>query len=228
MDGIELLIGVEDAFGIEIPDRDAAKLISVGQLYDYVRSRVGREGICPSRHVFYRLRGALECGSGVARGALRPDTPLETVLPSVSRLHSWADLATRGELNLPRLRRPEWVFVAGITIFATGMVATLLCSVGAFQLVPSHWTFILLTGGALLLLWLITVPLAVSLPLHCQSLGDLTRIVSAMNSDELEVSLGWGDSEIWQTVRVLISQQMGIPVEQVTAEKQFIRDLGMG
>lgn len=44
LDIVELIVAIEDTFGIEIPDRDAENLATVGSLADYVyRALRGRE-----------------------------------------------------------------------------------------------------------------------------------------------------------------------------------------
>ena len=40
LDLVELVMEMERAFAIEIPDRDAERLRTVGEMYDYVRERV--------------------------------------------------------------------------------------------------------------------------------------------------------------------------------------------
>lgn len=40
LDAVELLMAVEDEFGLEIPDEEAEKLTTVQQTIDYVRGKV--------------------------------------------------------------------------------------------------------------------------------------------------------------------------------------------
>jgi len=44
LDTVELIIKVEKLFGIEIPDRDAARLVTVGDLHGYVVGELRRRG----------------------------------------------------------------------------------------------------------------------------------------------------------------------------------------
>jgi len=44
LDIVELIMGIEEEFDIEIPDEDAEKLTTVGEAMDYVRSKLGVEG----------------------------------------------------------------------------------------------------------------------------------------------------------------------------------------
>lgn len=40
LDTVELVMAFEEEFGIEIPDEDQEKLRTVGQAYDYLKSRM--------------------------------------------------------------------------------------------------------------------------------------------------------------------------------------------
>lgn len=44
LDIVELIMGIEEEFDIEIPDEDAEKLTTVGEAMDYVKSKLGVEG----------------------------------------------------------------------------------------------------------------------------------------------------------------------------------------
>jgi len=188
-------------------------------LYDYVRRRVAREGICVTRHVFYHLRTAL-------RVRCRPDESLASLVPRHTQCEEWRRLAATAALRLPALRRPVWAF-SGVAVFALGAAGALASVTRADHFHPEATVW--LAGAAVLIavLWLVTVPLAVHLPIHCRTIGDLTRTVAIANASALRVALGWGDAESWQTMRKIISDQVGIPPDEVTPEKEFVRDLGV-
>ncbi len=44
LDIVELIMGIEEEFDIEIPDEDAEKLTSVGEAIDYACNKLGIEG----------------------------------------------------------------------------------------------------------------------------------------------------------------------------------------
>lgn len=44
LDSIELVMALEEEFGIEIPDEDAEKLHTVNDAVNYVRKKIGRHG----------------------------------------------------------------------------------------------------------------------------------------------------------------------------------------
>lgn len=43
LDIVELIMGIEEEFDIEIPDEDAEKLTNVGEAMDYIKSKLGVE-----------------------------------------------------------------------------------------------------------------------------------------------------------------------------------------
>jgi len=42
LDVVELIMGFEDAFGIEIPDEDAEKISTVKDAVDYIEAKIGK------------------------------------------------------------------------------------------------------------------------------------------------------------------------------------------
>ena len=44
LDIVELIMGIEEEFDIEIPDEDAEKLTTVGEALNYVKAKLGVEG----------------------------------------------------------------------------------------------------------------------------------------------------------------------------------------
>ena len=41
---VELIMGIEEEFDIEIPDEDAEKLTTVGEAMNYIKAKLGVEG----------------------------------------------------------------------------------------------------------------------------------------------------------------------------------------
>lgn len=75
LDGVEIVMKVEDAFGITIDDGEAGKIATPGQLIDLVLSKVGRtvDEACLTQRAFHRVRAALMRRMGVSRNQIRPD-----------------------------------------------------------------------------------------------------------------------------------------------------------
>jgi len=43
LDTVELVMAFEEEFGLEIPDEDAEKLVTVGTAIDYLKNKIGKE-----------------------------------------------------------------------------------------------------------------------------------------------------------------------------------------
>lgn len=43
LDIVELIMGIEEEFDVEIPDEDAEKLTTVGEAFEYVKGKLGVE-----------------------------------------------------------------------------------------------------------------------------------------------------------------------------------------
>ena len=51
LDLVELMVEVEDIYNVEISDVDAGKLVTVGDLYEYLRSHVSSGKVRPGKTV---------------------------------------------------------------------------------------------------------------------------------------------------------------------------------
>jgi len=100
MDAIELVMEIEDAFKIRVPDEDAERITTVRELQDYVVSRVGLlpPPPCLTARTFYFLRRTLGDSCRVPRDAIRPSTRARSILRSTPP-DAWADAVRRLRLT---------------------------------------------------------------------------------------------------------------------------------
>ena len=75
LDGVELLLAVEEEFGVAIADADAIGLTTPALLAEYVSARLGdrarNAAVCTSSRAFYLLRQALMETGAISRRQLR-------------------------------------------------------------------------------------------------------------------------------------------------------------
>ncbi len=114
---IELVMNIEDDFGIQVPDEDAEKLRTVGQTVDYLlrvlnlepRRVLADPTCCPSRSIFYDLRRQFldnYCHCVPAR-LFRPDSRLSDMVPSDTLRARWDRFARA--VGLPPLPVFPWL-----------------------------------------------------------------------------------------------------------------------
>jgi acyl carrier protein len=111
LDVVELVMEVEEQFGVRIADREAERMRTVGDLYQFL---LGKRSLvldgCPSSAVFYRARRALIQLFCVERQAIRPSSSLEELIPLENRRDHWDRFRRAfGPFNLPRLGQPTWL-----------------------------------------------------------------------------------------------------------------------
>src|SRR5688500_12154199 len=95
LDAVELVIDVEEEFKIKISDSDAEKILTVGQLHDYVVERLppgspwvvalAGEAVpsapCLTAAAFYRIRRTFVEVLGQAHTDIKPSAPIDEHLP---------------------------------------------------------------------------------------------------------------------------------------------------
>ena len=54
LDGVELLMAVEEEFGLRISDEDGARMITVGDMHDYVVAQLRARGEMPSEEAIWQ------------------------------------------------------------------------------------------------------------------------------------------------------------------------------
>lgn len=245
-DVVELVMTAEEKFAITIPDEDAEKILTMGQLYDYVFARVarGQGQVCYTSATFYRLRRALGEVCHVPRERVRPQAPLEDLIPVAERRRYWRELQDRlGDFQLPRLRRPAWMVnrietVCFITFFLAmfcgGVLAILLFAVlGDTQTARAGAMIVVLAGifmsipASFLMCRALcrrTEHLAVHIPPSCVTVRDLVyTLVSShraprMVSDTERAN----DKEIWGTLSVSAGTALDRPSDSFTRESTFV------
>ena len=100
LDMVEFVMAVEDAFGLAIPNEDAAWLRTPGEVIDYVHGHLpaASAGGCLSQRAFYQVRRATCRDLGVPRTSIRPDAALA---PLFGAPESSAWTALQAEIGAP-------------------------------------------------------------------------------------------------------------------------------
>lgn len=162
LDGVELIVSIEQAFGVQIPDAVAAGLITPGHVIDYIdrlQSTDGNAPSCLSQRAFHCLRSAFVSEGLCTRQEFQPGADLNTMLYKARRRQIWATFKQRYDLTLPGLQRPRALLWA-ITIIVLGASGWLAFHLGDTwnERLGLFSTFVIPLG--LLSMWL-TMPFAV-------------------------------------------------------------------
>jgi acyl carrier protein len=229
LDTVELLLEVEESFGFSIEDKDAPALETVGDLYAYIldhRFR-GKQDGCLSSVAFYKLRRALMSILRIPRKHVRLKTELAELIPK-RRRHFWNNRREALALRLPELNRPIWVTVmSAITILAISLTAIIYVAqkLGG-NAATAAGIFSLL--GLCIFFYRITIPLATEFHSDFASVGNLTKEILRMNYGAISDECGRAsEKEVWESLRSIIVNQIGISRDAITKEVSFVKDLKM-
>jgi len=110
LDSVELVMAIEEEFGIEIPNEDAEQITTVGQMYDFLRKTLHSTppAHCMTQRMFYRVRRAIIENYGVPKQSITLDTKLKDLVPEQHLKNKWPYLDLFAELDFPKLDRNWW------------------------------------------------------------------------------------------------------------------------
>jgi acyl carrier protein len=225
LEDLEIIMEVEEAFGIKIPDEDCTRILTVGGMAHYVENRLYgtttplAETRCATARGLYALRRAMMSTLGVERAAIRPKAKLRTLVPYSTRHQFWVSLEREG-LRAPPLRVPDGVQIAVIAL--AGLVGMLLLW---------GWLRYGRPVGALFVVW---IPIACGIamyvlrranaffPASCATVGDLARQTWLENHDAAAMTpSAVTDSDVLERVKIIIAENLSIPKESLQAETRF-------
>ncbi|XLS27647.1 phosphopantetheine-binding protein [Flavobacteriaceae bacterium M23B6Z8] len=104
LDSVELVMSIEDKFGIRIKDSEAEKIYTIQDFADIVFNRISKNPTdkCLTQIVFYRIRKALRNLTSTVK-EIRPDMKISEFFTQSELKEKWSQLKTEVELELPDL-----------------------------------------------------------------------------------------------------------------------------
>lgn len=194
LDSVEILVRVEEHFGISIPDNEAVKILTVQDFADCVFAKVAvnPNEKCKSQMLFYKLRTYLIDKHGVEEDRVRPETKIRDVMTGDLKTN-WTNIEEYLKLDLPTL--------------------------SDLDINPTKEKEIKIWG---LKVWTRKSPVTTG------TIGDLVNWTLAKNYDTLMDPKSLFDKgDVEKVVIGIISNSMGIPVDEIKLEHRITYDLGI-
>jgi acyl carrier protein len=106
LDSVELVLAIEEDFGIDIPNSDAEKMYLVGDVYEWLKVRIATTDPieCRTQKIFFKLRRALIENYRLERRSIYPDTRLTDLLSLDDIRDGWPFLRMFIDLHTPPLK----------------------------------------------------------------------------------------------------------------------------
>jgi acyl carrier protein len=236
LDTVELVMQMEETFGIVVDDLDAERIGTVGQAYRYIlrKLELRQSHPCPSAALFYRLRRALMESSGADRKSISPSALMATFLPETGFRAAWIGLGDELGVRLPGPVLSAWQsrlaigfgLTTGAIVLAAGSILDGGITLDNLAPALGVTTLSAILGWASA--YQVVAPFASTIPPGCETIrGTVQATLSRHFRPPGGASKAWHPNEVWAVLRDLISEQVGVPRDEITEEKHFVHDFGM-
>lgn len=230
LDTVELLLELERRFGVQLRDAECSEVRTVADLAALVIGKLPRRAEpCPTASTFYELRRQLMSNPAVQLQRIGPRTRLADVFPGGLR-RAWKQLR-KHEPRVPRLvvspgldRMLLWA--AGVAFFASVLMVPV-----AWARMGTGVGFVAFVAAVLAMSTVIRLSDVIGwrLPSEVETVGDLVRIIARLDWPRG----GPGarllmQHRVLEEVREITSRELGVPLEKVKPESEFVKDLGAG
>lgn len=234
LDSVEIIMEVEDEFGVKLSDAECSRIVTVADLAALViKAKSTFAGPCPSSRLFYRLRRIMMEDHGFARSRVRPTTRWVDLASGKLR-DVWHEIRTI-DPKVPPLALPaglKGLHIAITILFMVSWLPTIVIASGPFG-VTGTVAFTVLWLIMYLLYSLLIQQFSVILPAGIETVGDAVRLAvrhHPCSSDIPEPGTGARlimEEQIMLKTREIISGQMGLPMEKVQPHSEFVKDIGV-
>lgn len=219
LDAVELIIEIEDEFQISISDEEAFKCETPNLLTDLVYSRLRKSTseVCPSMRGFYIVKKVLIEQLDIPERRIKPETKLDDIINKENRVSIWKNLLStisNGSTIHAPLERPSRVTNS---ILASTILVFLLLIFAMKEFISPF----ILTCFFHIILNASTKSLCTEFPNKFLLVKDLTRIISTLETKVLS------RDEVYDLVKDIIIDQLGIKEDKIQPDSHFIKDLGI-
>jgi len=222
MDSVEIVMEIEDTFGISVPGKEWEQVRTVGELQDVVLKYlpVNRTSQCRSAFLFYRIRRSLERISGLERQQITPVLKLSPVFPKKNRSENWNLFSTELGMGLQELQKPLWIDqMNGVTV---------LCSIVLIWFFFSTFKpiYLIVVACMILLVSLINIATrSLKNRLPAKNLKELVR--QLIVQDALQNGNRLNEEEVRRIILQILSERTGFDVKDIERHHVITDDLGV-
>jgi len=230
LDSVEILVNVENTFGITISNYEAEKITTVGDIHNLVwRNLQGRQSMrCRSQQLFYKLRHTFTTKFSVPKDDLELTASMNDLFPKTNRRYLYRKFEKELQLKLPELvLPPSWrsvVQITGVLLIIGTLVFSLVIVI---QFKYTRWLYLLPVLGILLTKFLSNILDTERTVFRPAALKDYTQKVLILNYSTLIQKTGTNRKEMELVINNIVADISGVEIHEVTPEKRLGDDLGI-
>ncbi|MBI5684747.1 MAG: hypothetical protein HZC54_06675 [Verrucomicrobia bacterium] len=216
LDGVEIVMALEEGFGVTISDGEARECATPGSLIDliFAKLRASNERVCVSQRAFYLLRKGLKGTLGVARRNVTLDTDIRSFVAGRPDREVWNDLKNAVQArSWPKLERPLWL-VGGIWILS---ILTFCGFFAAGHLLTS----VVCTVLVAFLGTRLTRPYGTLIPRRYTRVRELVPFVATSDA------ISWTRDQVATLVKKTVIEILGLKDGVYREDAHFVKDLGI-
>jgi hypothetical protein len=230
LDTVELIMEIEEAFDISIPDDRASAMLTVGDVYEFILEKTAdstlKSSTCLTAAAFYDLRRHVR-SLGLSHSTIRPKTQLDQAIPMTGRQASWQALSSQMDLRFPRLGRPSWLVLL-ICMLVAVVASASFRGFAQHNVVAGIIAAVVFGVSSSALLILLTQPFAVYPASTCSTIRDLVTNLVATNYNTLATRYSTRNpTDVWNALQLIVAEQLGVDRSVVVPHARFVQDLGV-
>nr|WP_035275702.1 hypothetical protein [Desulfogranum japonicum] len=220
LDGVELIMAIEEKFQIVIKEDEAYNVQTPDDLTNLVFSKLRKVGsqYCSSQQSFYIVRRKIIQRFGVKRNSIKPNTKLVDLVDKKNRKKFLKEITrdlSSNDVVCLEFNKPK--YLQKIRLSSSLIVFAISLYIFEYQVGLSFLIIFFYLG----LFSMITEPLKNEFPDNFQTVADLVKINASLDSTI------WSRQEVYDRVKEIVVEQLSVNSELILPNSHFVDDLGM-
>ncbi|PHS00301.1 MAG: acyl carrier protein [Blastopirellula sp.] len=226
MDRLEMVMDVEEHFGIALTEAELESMETVGNMVEVIQQRIitTRATKCVFLKYYLILRKHVRETTGDTAFQIHPNQEIVDLLSIKQRKLLWKQLSETTDLSLGSLRRPRFMRVTLIVLVAIMVVVSLIPSFYQWEIFPLSVIATVCFG---VFLNICTLGFRTEPPTALETFGKITRYMAGLQTATNTTCSAEPDA-ILEELRPILINVLGVDDTEITPTARFIEDLGVG
>ena len=236
LDSVELVLEIEEQFGIELKDEEVTTTNTPRKVGDLVFSKLKAtdESICQSQRAFYILRNAFIKIFKLDRKSITPDMKFRNLIPETREKDIWQQIKLAvAARNWPKLSRPLWMLrlftLIKIVIFFGTIFAWIYYAHDNIHVYHHYLSLIIFAMffGCLLVIVFekiaeyLTIDSTLYIPSEFNSIRDIIPYV--ITSEHIK----WTREQVSERLKIIIMDVLPVSESDYTEDSDFVKDFNL-